>query len=88
MKHGAATVPIGETLPGFLQQGDVIAMSFTVTYHITTANWFPQFHPADIVVMKATTGDTTDYSAPDINLYNRPPPSLLEEDCGDSEFLS
>ena len=73
---GSTTIPIGDREPGCLQRGDVVAVSFTITYHITSSNWFPQFHPADIVVLKAGNGDLTDYDAPEIGLYNRPPPKI------------
>ena len=67
-----------------LQKGDVVAVSFTVTYHVSSVNWFAQFHPADLVVVKAGDLDATDYSAPALDLHSRPPPSLNdipEEDC-------
>ncbi|PIL31864.1 hypothetical protein GSI_06568 [Ganoderma sinense ZZ0214-1] len=80
VKEGKKVTTIGERDPGYLVRGDVVAFSFTVTYHITGTNWFPQFHPADIVVMKTGTGDPTDYSAPEIGLYNLPPPCMDEVD--------
>ena len=69
-------VPISEGNPKHLQRGDVVAMSFTVTYHVTSVHWFAQFHPVDIVVLKPSDFDATDYSAPVLDLYNRPPPSF------------
>ena len=83
VKDGKNTLPIGDKEPGSLQRGDVVAVSFTITYHITSSNWFAQFHPADIVVLKAGDGDRTDYGAPEIGLYGRPPPTMMEDD-GDS----
>ncbi|PIL26241.1 hypothetical protein GSI_11997 [Ganoderma sinense ZZ0214-1] len=85
VKDGDDIVPISEREPGTLQRGDVVALSFTVTYHITTSNWFPQFHPADIIVLQSGDGDVPDYSAPEIDLYSRPPPSFGMEDPGDSD---
>ena len=85
VKDGKATLPIGDREPGTLQKGDIVAVSFTITYHITSSNWFPQFHPADIIVLKSGNVDTTDYGAPDIGLYNRPPPTLALEDVDDGE---
>ena len=69
-------VPIGEHSMRTIRRGDVVAVSFTVTYHMTSVNWFAQFHPADIVLLKSFEGDGTDYSSPAMNLYNRPPPSF------------
>ena len=69
-------VPIGQHSVKTIRRGDVVAVSFTVTYHMTSVNWFPQFHPADIVLLKSFEGDVTDYSSPAMNLYNRPPPSF------------
>ncbi|KAI1782643.1 hypothetical protein LXA43DRAFT_905156 [Ganoderma leucocontextum] len=69
-------LPIGERGSKNLQRGDVVGVSFTVTYHLTSVNWFAQFHPADIVLLKTSDGDATDYSAPALNLHNRPPPSF------------
>ena len=81
---GDNTLPIGTREPGILVRGDVVAFSFTVTYHVTSTNWFAQFHPADIVVLRGSDGDATDYSAPSLDLYNRPPPSITggEEETG------
>nr|VWO95173.1 N/A [Ganoderma boninense] len=76
VRDGVDTVPISERGAGTLQRGDVLAVSFTVTYHITSSYWFPQFHPADLVVLKSGDGDVPDYSAPGIDLYKRPPPSF------------
>lgn len=90
MRDGDVTVPVEDREYGPLQKGDIVALSFTVTYHITRSNWFPQFHPADIVVLQMTEGDPTDYSAPTIDLYSRPPPSWVIGDASSSEcsFLS
>ena len=74
MSDGEETVPVGNREFGPLQRGDVVAMSFTVTYHVTGSNWFPQFHPADIVVLWSSEGDPTDYSAPTLGLHGRPAP--------------
>ena len=75
-KVGNETRPIKECTPNSPHRGDVVAVSFTITYHVTATNWFPQFHPADIVVLKASEGDSTDYSAPSLGLHGRPPPSF------------
>ena len=75
-KVGNDIVPIGQHAVKTIRRGDVVAVSFTVTYHMTSANWFPQFHPADIVLLKSFEGDGTDYSSPAMNLYSRPPPSF------------
>ena len=74
VKTDEGIVPIADSSPGKLQRGDTVAVSFTVTYHKTMANWFLQFHPADIVLLRA--GDSTDYGAPALDLYSRPPPSF------------
>lgn len=76
VKDGSSTKRIQDCVPDSLQRGDVVAVSFTVTYHLTATNWFPQFHPAEIVVLQATTGDATDYSAPALGLHALPPPSF------------
>ena len=76
VKEEDGIVPISEREPKHLQRGNVVAMSFTVTYHVTSVHWFAQFHPVDIVVLKPSDFDATDYSAPVMNLYNRPPPSF------------
>lgn len=75
-KVGAETKPLKECTPNSLQRGDVVAVSFTVTYHTTATNWFPQFHPADIVVLRTSQGDATDYSGPSMGLHSRPAPSF------------
>ena len=85
VRAGGKTMPIKESAPGVLQRGDVVAFSFTVTYHITSKNWFPQFHPADIIVLKAGFGEPTDYSGPELDLYNRPPPVISGMDDDESE---
>lgn len=85
LKDGDVAVPIGNREHGALQCGDVVAVSFTVTYHVTSSNWFPQFHPADIVLLKSGEVDATDYSAPMIDLYSRPAPTFGAVDLGDSE---
>ena len=76
MKAGDATVPISERASGTLQRGDTVAVSFTVTYHLTAVNWFAQFHPVDIVMLKEGQGDATDFSAPALDLHRCPPPTL------------
>lgn len=80
-------VPIADTKPNTLQRGDVVAFSFTVTYHATSVNWFPMFHPADIVVLKRADGDSGDYSAPALGLYSLPPPSLTDIDDDEGEWM-
>ena len=87
VKDGDNILPIAETEPGFLQRGDVLAVSFTVTYHITQSHWFPQFHPVDVVVLRSGDGDATDYSAPEISLHSRPPPTLSDEGADRSECM-
>lgn len=77
MLDGDATVPVGEREYGPLMRGDVVAMSFTITYHLTRSNWFPQFHPADLIILRMSDGDPTDYSAPTIDLHSRPPPCVV-----------
>ena len=74
MKAGGRTVPISERSLGMLQRGDTVAVSFTMTYHLTLVNWFAQFHPVDIVLLQEGQGDATDYSAPALDLHRRPPP--------------
>ena len=86
MKEGGDIVPIKDRDPGTLQRGDILVFSFTVTYHMTSLNWFPQFHPVDIVVVCAGDGDPTDYSSPTIGLYSRPPPAFMDEDQHDGEW--
>ena len=85
VKVGNETRPIKQCTPKSLQRGDAVAMSFTVTYHITGTNWFPQFHPADIVVLKSSQGDATDYSAPALGLHSLPPPSFSVSEEGSGE---
>ncbi|PIL23481.1 hypothetical protein GSI_14792 [Ganoderma sinense ZZ0214-1] len=46
VKDGDKILPITECDPSVLQRGDLVAISFTITYHITKTNWFPQYHPA------------------------------------------
>ena len=87
-KLGDETRPIKECTPNSLQRGDVVAVSFTVTYHVTGTNWFPQFHPADLVVVKPSQGDFTDYSAPDMGLHSRPPPSFGVSSGGAGAWMS
>ena len=82
------TRPIKTCTPSSLQRGDLVTVSFTVTYHTTGTNWFPQFHPADIVVLKASQGDATDYSAPAMGLHERPPPSFGSPSANDGVYLS
>ena len=86
MKVGDSIVPIAERSPAGLQKGDAIAVSFTVTYHMSSVNWFAQFHPADLVVVKEGDNDATDYSAPSLGLYSRPPPSFNPIPEEDSEW--
>lgn len=91
VKAGNLTVPIADCKPSTLQRGDAVAFSFTVTYHRTSANWFPQFHPADIVVMKrAEIPADIDYSAPALDLNSLPPPTLVDmaEDEGECASFS
>ena len=88
VKDGSSTKRIQDCVPDSLQRGDVVAVSFTVTYHLTATNWFPQFHPAEIVVLQATTGDATDYSAPALGLHTLPPPSFYVGDESDGKRAS
>ena len=76
VKSGDHTVPIADSNPSTLQRGDAVTFSFTVTYHATSTNWFPLFHPADIIVLKRADDEGTDYSAPALDLYNLPPPKI------------
>ena len=55
-KVGDDILPIGQHTVKTIRRGDVVAMSFTVTYHVTSINWFAQFHPADIVLLKSFEG--------------------------------
>ena len=84
LKKADRIVPISERTSGTLHRGDVVAISFTVTYHVNMVNWFAQFHPMDIIVLKDGDVDAMDYSAPALDLHSCPPPSfdaIPEEDC-------
>lgn len=87
VKVGGHIVPIADTNPNTLQRGDVAAFSFTVTYHATSSYWFPMFHPADIIVLKRGEAESVgDYSAPALDLYSLPPPSLADLDDVEGEW--
>ena len=86
VKAGDHIVPIADTTPNTLQRGDAAAFSFTVTYHATSVNWFPMFHPADIIVLKRGEADSGDYSAPALGLHSLPPPSLADLDDAEGEW--
>ena len=88
LKDGDDIKPIAERTPPTLLRGDIVALSFTVTYHLTSVNWFAQFHPAEIIVLKPWDGDATDYSAPTMDLYSRPPPVFDMLGGDDGEWIS
>ncbi|PIL23937.1 hypothetical protein GSI_13688 [Ganoderma sinense ZZ0214-1] len=85
VKDGDKILPISECDPSVLQRGDLVAISFTITYHITKTNWFLQYHPVDVLVLRQTEGDPTDYSSPTLDLTSRPAPTLKQVTYVDSD---
>lgn len=57
-------VPIRDCQPDHLRPGDVVAVTFTVAYILTDKEWYPQFQPVEIYVLKQSLdGDLLDHYA-------------------------
>lgn len=48
-------VPIRECDPDHLCSGDVVSVTFNITYHFTDKDWYPQYQPVEIYVLKQST---------------------------------
>ena len=57
-------VPISECQPDHICPGDVVAVTFTVAYILTEREWYPQYQPVEIYVLKQSLyEDPFDYDA-------------------------
>ena len=68
-------MPISDCQPGHLCPGDVVAMTFTVAYILTDKEWYPQFQPVEIYVLKQSVyEDGLNYDA--MPGVRSPPPTM------------
>ena len=54
-RRKGAAVPIRECDPPSLCAGDVVAITFNVTYQFTDKDWFPLYQPVEVYVLKQST---------------------------------
>ena len=74
-RRNGLPVPIEECEPKHLRPGDVIAFTFTVAYILTEKEWYPQYQPVEIYVLKqAARSDMDDY---DTSERKRTPPPTM-----------
>ena len=74
-RRNGVPVPINECEPNRLCAGDVVAITFNVVYQVTDKDWFPQYQPVEVYVLKqAATDSLSEYEAP---IVGRRPPSRM-----------
>ena len=67
--------PIKECEPNHLCPGDVVAVTFTVAYILTDKEWYPQYQPVEIYVLKpAPRSDLDEYDT--AASIRTPPPTM------------
>lgn len=68
-------VPISECTPNKLCSGDIVALTFNLVYQITDKDWFPQYQPVEIYVLKQSSmDDVLQYDT--LPLIRSPPASM------------
>ena len=68
-------VPIQDCQPDHLCPGDVVAVTFTVAYLLTNKEWYPQYQPVEIYVLKSSVQlDAYEY---DTSAHTRTPPPTM-----------
>ena len=68
-------VPISECTPSKLCSGDIVALTFNLVYQITDKDWFPQYQPVEVYVLKQSpTDDLLQYEVS--TSIRSPPPSM------------
>ena len=74
-RKNGVPVPIEECEPNCLQPGDVIAFTFTLAYILTDKEWYPQYQPVEIYVLKQSAqSNLYDY---DTSPCTRTPPPTM-----------
>ena len=64
-RRDGVAVPIRECDPPCLCAGDVVAITFTVTYQFTDKDWYPLYQPVEVYVLKKSTyAELPEYEAP------------------------
>lgn len=64
-RRDGAAVPIRECDPPSLCAGDVVSITFTVTYQFTDKDWYPLYQPVEVYVLKRSTyAELSEYEAP------------------------
>ena len=66
-------VPIEECQPSHLCSGDVVAVTFTVAYILTEKEWYPQYQPVEVYVLKQSMQNNLYDTSPCIRA---PPPTM------------
>ena len=54
-RRNGAAVPISECEPASLCAGDVVAITFNITYHFTDKDWYPLYQPVEVYVLKQSS---------------------------------
>ena len=63
-RRDRAAVPIKECEPANLCPGDVVAITFNITYHFTDKDWYPMYQPVEVYVLKRSAyADQLEYEA-------------------------
>ena len=77
-------ISIDECEPNRLCSGDVISFTFNVVYQITDKDWYPQYQPVEVYVLKKSAGDNLlEYEE---SAGNRPPPSSMSASNVEGEY--
>ena len=64
-RRDGKAVPIRECDPPCLCAGDVVSVTFNVTYHFTDKDWYPLYQPVELYVLKQSTyADLSEYEVP------------------------
>lgn len=75
-RRDGAAVPIRECEPSCLCAGDVVAITFNITYLFTDKDWHPTYQPVEVYVLKQST-----YNAlleDEASMVNRAKPAIMD----------
>lgn len=85
-RRNGAAVPIRECEPPCLCAGDVVAITFNLTYQFTDKDWYPMYQPVEVYVLKQSTyTDLLEYEMP---LGSRSAPATMDPSVVEGMFLA
>ncbi|PIL26483.1 hypothetical protein GSI_12241 [Ganoderma sinense ZZ0214-1] len=77
-RRGNVPVSLAECDPNHLRAGDIVAIAFMIVYYLTEKEWYPQYQPVEVYVLKRSM--VADIAAYEVSYVDRPPPTTMSYD--------